>query len=313
MKRLAVVVPCYNEKDVILLTAEKLKHKVQELMDNNRIRSDSRILFVDDGSKDTTWDLIVQLHQGDPIFSGVKLSRNRGQQNALLAGLLSAAADFDVTISMDADLQDDVGVMDQMLDRYDQGMDVVYGVRKTRGKDTFFKRWSADGFYTFMQHMGVEIIPNHAEYRLMSQRAVQALGTFQEVNLFIRGLVPLVGFPSDRVYYDRDQRAAGETKYSLRKMMELALDGITSFSLRPLRLILSAGVMMMGVGILLLFAFLGVRAGGRLINPIFYLIATQVGLTGMIVACLGVVGEYVGKILMESKQRPRYFIEERLP
>ncbi len=313
MKRLAVVVPCYNEKDVILLTAEKLKHKVQALMDNNRIRSDSRILFVDDGSKDTTWDLIVQLHEGDPIFSGVKLSRNRGQQNALLAGLLSAAADFDVTISMDADLQDDVGVMDQMLDRYDQGMDVVYGVRKTRGKDTFFKRWSADGFYTFMQHMGVEIIPNHAEYRLMSQRAVQALGTFQEVNLFIRGLVPLVGFPSDRVYYDRDQRAAGETKYSLRKMMELALDGITSFSLRPLRLILSAGVMMMGVGILLLFAFLGVRAGGRLINPIFYLIATQVGLTGMMVACLGVVGEYVGKILMESKQRPRYFIEERLP
>jgi hypothetical protein len=203
--------------------------------------------------------------------------------------------------------------MDQMLDRYDQGMDVVYGVRKTRGKDTFFKRWSADGFYTFMQHMGVEIIPNHAEYRLMSQRAVQALGTFQEVNLFIRGLVPLVGFRSDRVYYDRDQRAAGETKYSLRKMMELALDGITSFSLRPLRLILSAGVMMMGVGILLLFALFGVRAGGRLINPIFYLIATQVGLTGMMVACLGVVGEYVGKILMESKQRPRYFIEERLP
>lgn len=309
MDRLYIVVPCYKEEAVLPETSRRLKAKLAALAEAGRIAPDSRVLFVDDGSSDRTWEIIAQLHRKDATFSGVKLSRNRGHQNALLAGLEEAARHADVIVSMDADLQDDIGAVDNMLDCYAQGCDVVYGVRSSRKKDTFFKRVTAQGFYRFMQAMGVDIVYNHADYRLLSRRAAQALLSFPEVNLFLRGMVPLVGFKSDTVLYERGERFAGESKYPLKKMLAFALDGITSFSVKPIRLILNLGVVIFAVSVLMLLYFLIRKLCGHTVSGWTSLACSIWALGGIQLLALGVIGEYIGKIYNETKRRPRYIIE----
>lgn len=309
MDRLYIVVPCYKEEAVLPETSRRLKAKLAALAEAGRIAPDSRVLFVDDGSSDRTWEIIAQLHRKDATFSGVKLSRNRGHQNALLAGLEEAARHADVIVSMDADLQDDIGAVDSMLDCYAQGCEVVYGVRSSRKKDTFFKRVTAQGFYRFMQAMGVDIVYNHADYRLLSRRAAQALLSFPEVNLFLRGMVPLVGFKSDTVLYERGERFAGESKYPLKKMLAFALDGITSFSVKPIRLILNLGVVIFAVSVLMLLYFLIRKLCGHTVSGWTSLACSIWALGGIQLLALGVIGEYIGKIYNETKRRPRYIIE----
>lgn len=309
MDRLYIVVPCYKEEAVLPETSRRLKAKLAALAEAGRIAPDSRVLFVDDGSSDRTWEIIAQLHRKDATFSGVKLSRNRGHQNALLAGLEEAARHADVIVSMDADLQDDIGAVDRMLDCYAQGCDVVYGVRSSRKRDTFFKRVTAQGFYRFMQAMGVDIVYNHADYRLLSRRAAQALLSFPEVNLFLRGMVPLVGFKSDTVLYERGERFAGESKYPLKKMLAFALDGITSFSVKPIRLILNLGVVIFAVSVLMLLYFLIRKLCGHTVSGWTSLACSIWALGGIQLLALGVIGEYIGKIYNETKRRPRYIIE----
>ncbi len=306
MDRLYIVVPCYKEEAVLPETSRRLKAKLAALAEAGRIAPDSRVLFVDDGSSDRTWEIIAQLHRKDATFSGVKLSRNRGHQNALLAGLEEAARHADVIVSMDADLQDDIGAVDSMLDCYARGCDVVYGVRSSRKKATFFKRVTAQGFYRFMQAMGVY---NHADYRLLSRRAAQALLSFPEVNLFLRGMVPLVGFKSDTVLYERGERFAGESKYPLKKMLAFALDGITSFSVKPIRLILNLGVVIFAVSVLMLLYFLIRKLCGHTVSGWTSLAGSIWALGGIQLLALGVIGEYIGKIYNETKRRPRYIIE----
>lgn len=309
MNRLYIVVPCYKEEAVLPETARRLKDKLTALADAGAITPDSRVLFVDDGSTDRTWALIAQLHQADATFSGVKLSRNRGHQNALLAGLEEAARHADVIISMDADLQDDIDAVDRMLEKYREGCEVVYGVRSSRAKDTAFKRATAQGFYRFMQLMGVNIIYNHADYRLLSRRAAEALLSFPEENLFLRGMVPLVGFRSDSVYYERGERFAGESKYPLKKMLAFALDGITSFSVKPIRLILGLGVVIFVVSVVMLLYFLIRKWCGHTVSGWTSLACSIWALGGIQLLALGVIGEYIGKIYNETKRRPRYIVE----
>ena len=309
MNRLYIVVPCYKEEAVLPETSRRLKEKLQSLQKAGHIAPDSRVLFVDDGSSDRTWELIVQLHEGDETFSGLKLSRNRGHQNALLAGLAHAAEHADVIISMDADLQDDIGAVDRMLEKYRQGCEVVYGVRSSREKDTFFKRATAQGFYRFMQMMGVDIVYNHADYRLLSRRAAQALMSFTEVNLFLRGLVPLVGFKSDVVTYERGERFAGESKYPLKKMIAFALDGITSFSIKPIRMILTLGVIILIISVLMLIYSLVSKLWGNTVSGWTSLVCSIWALGGIQMISLGVIGEYIGKIYNETKRRPRFIVE----
>ena len=261
-KTLYVVVPCYKEEAVLPETAKRLREKLHALIDQGKIASGSRILFVNDGSKDRTWEIIEGLHAQDPIYSGVNLSRNRGHQNALLAGLLTAVQYADMMVSMDADLQDDINAMDAMIDRYHEGYDVVYGVRSARKTDTAFKRMTAEGFYKLMRAMGVEIVFNHADYRLMSRRAVEGLAQFEEVNLFLRGIVPQIGYPWTCVEYERAARFAGESKYPLKKMIAFALDGITSFSVKPMRLILFVGAVIFCLSLIaLLWALIAKLSG----------------------------------------------------
>ena len=312
MNRLYIVVPCYKEEAVLPETSRRLKEKLRALRDAGHIAEDSRVLFVDDGSSDRTWELIAELHQADETFSGLKLSRNRGHQNALLAGLAHAAEHADVIISMDADLQDDIGAVDRMLEKYREGCEVVYGVRSSREKDTFFKRATAQGFYRFMQAMGVDIVYNHADYRLLSRRAAQALMSFTEVNLFLRGLVPLVGFKSDVVTYERGERFAGESKYPLKKMIAFALDGITSFSIKPIRLILALGVAILVISVLMLIYSLVSKLWGQTVSGWTSLVCSIWALGGIQMISLGVIGEYIGKIYNETKRRPRFIIETTL-
>lgn len=313
MARLYVVVPCYNEEAVLEETAARLHKKLWELAASGRISSDSRVLFVNDGSKDRTWEIIARLHEEHPeVFSGVKLSRNRGHQNALLAGLMEAAKHADVIVSMDADLQDDIDAMDRMLDQYEAGAEVVYGVRSERTTDTAFKRMTAEGFYRFMQAMGVDIVYNHADYRLMSRRAVEALGEFGEVNLFLRGIVPLVGFQSAQVPYARGERFAGESKYPLKKMIAFAMDGITSFSVKPIRMILMLGAVVFCVSVLMLLYFLARKLAGHTVDGWTSLACSIWALGGIQLLSLGVIGEYIGKIYNETKHRPRYIVAEVL-
>lgn len=312
MDRLYVVVPCYKEEAVLPETSRRLKEKMSALIRENRIAPSSRVLFVDDGSSDRTWEIIEQLHAQDAVFSGLKLSRNRGHQNALLAGLAQAAAQADVIVSMDADLQDDIGAMDKMLEKYASGCEVVYGVRSARKTDTAFKRLTAEGFYKFMRHMGVDIVYNHADYRLLSRRAAEALLSFPEVNLFLRGMVPLVGFKSDTVTYERGERFAGESKYPLKKMLAFALDGITSFSVKPIRMILNLGVIIFAASVLLLIYFLIRKLCGHTVSGWTSLACSIWALGGIQLLSLGVIGEYVGKIYNETKRRPRYIIEKTL-
>ncbi len=309
--RLYIVVPCYNEEQVLPATAERLKEKMTALIGAGTIAKDSRVLFVDDGSKDGTWSIIAGLNAADGLFEGVKLSRNRGHQSALLAGMYTATERADMIISMDADLQDDIGAVDEMLDYYYQGNDVVYGVRSRRDKDSFFKRTTAEGFYKVMQALGVEVVFNHADYRLMSKRAVEGLKQFREVNLFLRGIVPMVGYKSEKVYYQRGERLAGESKYPLKKMISFAVDGITSFSVKPLNFIFTAAAILITLGLAGLVVTITLTALN--IIPFWGIILSAMALfTGIACGCLGIVGLYVGKSYMEVKHRPPYIIEKHL-
>ena len=309
---LCIVVPCYKEEEVLPETSKRLKMKLENLISSNKISSKSKILFVNDGSKDKTWTIIQNLHENDKMFSGVNLSRNRGHQNALLAGLTVAVNFADMIISMDADLQDDINAVDEMVDKYLEGFDVVYGDRSARKKDTFFKRFTAEGFYKIMKILGVDIVFNHADYRLMSKRAVEGLLQFKEVNVFLRGIVPQVGFPWTTVQYERAERFAGESKYPLKKMLAFAFDGITSFSVKPIRLItaLGAGISLLSVAFLiwtLVSKLLGFTvAGWSSLMLSIWLIG------GIQLLCLGVIGEYIGKIYSETKRRPLFIIQDIL-
>lgn len=301
---LYIVVPCYNEQAVLPETTRRLSAKLHALIDARRVSPDSRVLYVDDGSRDETWNIIEHAHAKDPLFCGAKLSRNRGHQNALLAGLMTARERADMVVSMDADLQDDIDVVDRFLDEYYSGHDIVYGVRSSRASDTAFKRLTGEGFYKLMALLGVELVFNHAEYRLMSRRALEALEGYTEINLFLRGIVPLIGFPSAIVTYERAERFAGETKYPLKKMIAFAIEGITSFSVKPLRLIGWLGALIMLLSIIALIVWLCAGGGTALIACSVWLAC------GVQLVCAGVVGEYIGKIYSEVKRRPRYFIEK---
>ena len=310
--KLFVVIPCYNEEEVLPETSRRLVEKMASLRQKGLITDDSKVLLVNDGSRDRTWEMICDLHKHNPMFEGVKLSRNRGHQNALLAGLMTARGRCDVSISMDADLQDDMDAMDRFLEKYEEGCEVVYGVRNKRETDTFFKRETALMFYRLMKVLGVDITFNHADYRLMSNRALEALSQFEEVNLFLRGLAPLVGFQSDVVYYDRSERFAGESKYPLKKMLAFAIDGITSFSVKPLRLITTVGLIIFVVSLFMLLYTLVSWITGHAVLGWTSTLASIWMIGGIQLLCLGVIGEYVGKIYNETKRRPRFIIDRYL-
>ena len=310
---LYIVVPCYKEQEVLPETSRRLKEKVLALRAQGKISDKSRIMFVNDGSSDNTWPIIRQLHEQEPdLFSGVNLSRNRGHQNALLAGLLTAVNYADMIISMDADLQDDVNAVDEMVDRYHEGYEVVYGVRSKRDTDTFFKRFTAEGFYKVMKALGVDIVFNHADYRLMSRRAVEGLAQFGEVNLFLRGIVPQIGYKWTTVTYERAERFAGESKYPLKKMLAFAADGITSFSVKPIRMVFSLGVVVFLVSLVMLLYALVAKLTGHTSAGWTSLMGSIWLIGGIQLLSLGVVGEYVGKIYKEAKHRPRFIIESVL-
>lgn len=308
---LYIVIPCYNEEAVLPITAPLFKAQLDSMVEAGLVSSESRIMFVDDGSKDNTWQTITRLACDDEIFRGLKLSRNRGHQNALLAGLMEARSLSDITISIDADGQDDISVMTQMVEAYHKGAEVVYGVRSSRKTDSLFKRMSAEMFYRFLASMGAEVVFNHADYRLLSARVLNEFASFKEVNLFLRGLIPLVGFNSTCVYYERHERMAGKSHYPLRKMMALAVDGVTSLSTKPLKIVMGLGL------IVSLISFVGViwavvsSLMGAAIAGWASTICIICFIGGIQLICLGVVGEYVGKTYMEVKGRPRFIISER--
>ncbi|AOR24005.1 glycosyltransferase family 2 protein [Clostridium taeniosporum] len=309
---LYLVIPCYNEEAVLHETAKRLLIKMNSMIDKDFVSSDSKILFVNDGSKDKTWDIIKELNSQNSIFSGVNLSRNKGHQNALLAGLMTAKDCADITISLDADLQDDIEVIDKFVNEYYSGSDVVYGVRSSRKTDTFFKRTTALGFYKFMNALGVNIMYNHADYRLMSKRALEGLSQFKEVNLFLRGIVPLIGYKYSVVEYERHERFAGESKYPLKKMLAFALDGITSFSIKPIRIITELGFFIFFVSFIALIYSLIVNFLGKTVTGWTSLTLSIWMLGGIQLLSLGVIGEYIGKIYNETKQRPRFIIADKL-
>lgn len=308
---LYIVIPCYNEQEVLPITAPMFLNKLHELAEKKLVSENSRILFVNDGSSDGTWDIIRTLAASDEHYIGISQSRNRGHQNAVLAGIMEAKDHCDISISIDCDGQDDINAMDNMVRAYLDGCDIVYGVRNDRETDSFFKRTTAQGFYRFLSAMGAEIVYNHADYRLISARALHELAKFKEVNLFLRGMVPLVGFKSTSVEYKRAERIAGKSKYPLRKMLALAGDGITSLSIKPLRLIMSFGV------IVALLSFVGViwaivaALAGRAVAGWASMTCIICFVSGVQLICMGIIGEYIGKIYMETKQRPRYIISER--
>lgn len=308
---LYIVIPCYNEQEVLPITAPMFLNKLHELAEKKLVSENSRILFVNDGSSDGTWDIIRALAASDEHYIGISQSRNRGHQNAVLAGLMEAKDSCDISISIDCDGQDDINAMDNMVRAYLDGCDIVYGVRNDRETDSFFKRTTAQGFYRFLSAMGAEIVYNHADYRLISARALHELAKFKEVNLFLRGMVPLVGFKSTSVEYKRAERIAGKSKYPLRKMLALAGDGITSLSIKPLRLIMSFGV------IVALLSFVGViwaivsALSGRAVAGWASMTCIICFVSGVQLICMGIIGEYIGKIYMETKHRPRYIISER--
>lgn len=307
---LYIVIPCYNEEAVLHETAKRLKEKLLKLIDNGKISAKSRIVFVNDGSKDRTWEIIEELHTDDNIYSGIKLSRNRGHQNALLSGLMTVKEYADMVISMDADLQDDIDVVDKFIDEYYKGNDVVYGVRNSRATDTFFKRTTAEGFYKVMKMFGVDIVFNHADYRLMSKRALYELEKYKEVNLFLRGIVPLIGFNSSIVEYERHERFAGESKYPLKKMLAFAFDGITSFSTKLIRMVLWTGAIIFLLSIVI-FAYGIIRKiTGNTVAGWTFIVCSIWMLGGIQLLCLGIIGEYIGKIYSETKARPRFIIDK---
>ncbi len=309
---LYLVVPCYNEEEVLPETALRLKEKMHDLTQKGKIDEKSRVIFVNDGSTDRTWQLIEGFHHDDKLFGGINLSRNRGHQNALLAGLLTVKKYADMIISMDADLQDDINAIDEMIDKYQSGIDIVYGVRSSRKTDTIFKKATAEGFYKTMNAMGAETVYNHADYRLMSRRAVEGLAQYGEVNLFLRGIVPMIGYPTDVVYYERSQRFAGKSKYPLGKMLSFAVEGVTSISTRPIRMITALGfaIFLVSIG-MLIYSFVRHFMGATIVGWTTLMVSVW-AIGGLILLSLGVVGEYIGKIYLETKARPRYLIEQFL-
>ena len=309
---LYLVIPCYNEEEALPETARQVARKIEALVQHSAIHENSKVLLVDDGSKDQTWALIETLHKENPLFQGLKLSRNKGHQQALLAGLMTAKEKADIVISMDADLQDDIDAIDEFIKEYKSGHDIVYGVRSKRETDTAFKRITAEGFYSFMRFLGVDIVNNHADYRLMSKRALEALAQYKEVNLFLRGVVPLIGFPSTKVYYERHARMAGESKYPLKKMIAFATDGITSFSIKPIRFILNIGVVVFLISlVMLLYALIAKLTGNAAVGWTSTLGSIWL-IGGIQLLSLGIIGEYIGKIYNETKERPRYIIDTYL-
>ena len=307
---LYVVIPCYNEEQVLPVTSGLFFEKIHALVKAEKISPESRVLFVNDGSKDETWPIIRKLSEENECCEGICLSRNRGHQNALLAGLMTARCYADVTISIDCDGQDDINAMDEMIDHYHKGMDVVYGVRSKRDTDTWFKRTTAESFYKLMNALGAQTVYNHADYRLMSRRALDGLAQFKEVNLFLRGLVPLVGYPSSIVTYERAERMAGESHYPLKKMLSFAFDGITSLSVKPIRLITALGFFISFVSVLAILWVLGTKLFGQTVSGWSSMVSAIFFMGGVQLLCLGVIGEYIGKIYNETKARPRFLISE---
>ena len=312
MKTLYIVVPCYNEEEVLHETTKRLKEKLNKLIKNKKIKKDSKVLYVNDGSKDNTWAIIEEINKNDKMFTGISLSRNRGHQNALVAGLLTAKEHADIIISMDADLQDDINAIDEMIEKNNNGCDIVYGVRNKREKDSWFKRTTAEGFYKFMKIMGVDVVFNHADYRLTSKRVLDNFADYHEVNLFLRGIFPLIGFKSDIVYYERNERFAGVSKYPLKKMLNFAWDGITSFSVKPIRMVLNIGIIMFAISIIMLIYALTVKILGNTVSGWTFIICSIWMIAGVQMLSLGIIGEDIGKIYSETKARPRFIIEKDL-
>ena len=311
-KILYIVIPCFNEEEALPRTAKQLKEKFDKLFKEQKISYMSRIVFVNDGSRDNTWEIIKKLNKENEIFSGINLSSNTGHQNALLAGLLTVKEKADMVITMDADLQDDINAIDEMIDAYNNGADIVYGVRSDRKKDSFFKRNTAKLFYKIMRFLGVNTVYNHADFRLMSRRAVEALENFKEVNLFLRGLVTMLGFKTEKVYYERKERVAGESKYPIKKMINFALEGITSLSIKPIRMIIALGFAVFLVSIVIVIYSLVRHFTGHTVTGWTSVMASVWAIGGLMLLAIGVVGEYIGKIYLETKQRPRFIIEEIL-
>ena len=312
LPRIFIVVPCYNEESVISETSSRLKEKLNNLILAAEISDSSRVVFIDDGSKDKTWEMISRLHENDKLFQGIRLSKNRGHQNALLAGLMTVREIADAVISMDADLQDDINAVDQMIEKFKSGCDVVYGVRSSRKTDSAFKRTTAQSYYRMMDRLGAKTVYNHADYRLMSRKALEALSCFGEVNLFLRGMVPMLGFKTDIVYYERGVRFAGESKYPLKKMLSFAMEGITSLSTKPIKLITSLGFLIFFVSFLV-FVYSIVRFfTGQTVAGWTTTVLSVWAIGGLIMISLGVIGEYIGKIYLETKHRPRYIIDSYL-
>lgn len=309
---LYLVIPCYNEEEVLPETSKRLTAKLGAMIEMGLISEDSKIVFVNDGSKDHTWQLIRQYHEENPMIQGINLSRNKGHQSALLAGLMTVKEYCDMAISMDADLQDDVDAIDQFVEKYYEGCEVVYGVRSERKTDSFFKRASAQSFYKLMLHMGVEIVYNHADYRLMSRRALDEMEGFKEVNLFLRGIVPLIGFQSGVVTYERHERFAGESKYPLKKMLNFAFDGITSFSVKPIRMVTTLGIVIFAISILMLIYFLITWCIGWTVPGWTSIVVSVWAIGGLQLLAIGIIGEYIGKIYMETKARPKFIVQEYL-
>ena len=307
-----LVIPCYNEQEVLPETSRQLEEIMRGLIKKDKISDKSKIAFVNDGSKDNTWNIITDLHEKNPMFTGINLAHNKGHQNALLAGLMTAKDYADAAISLDADLQDDVGVIEQFIDKFNEGKDVVYGVRSTRATDTVFKRSTAHAFYKLMKAMGADTLQDHADYRLMSKRALEGLAKYKEVNLFLRGIVPMIGYETDVVYYERHERFAGESKYPLKKMLSFGVDGITSCSVKPIRMITSLGTLVFTISIVMLIYFLIVWLLGHTVQGWTTIVISLWGIGGLILLSLGIIGEYVGKIYMEVKERPRFIIEKLL-
>ncbi|MBQ8057989.1 MAG: glycosyltransferase family 2 protein [Ruminococcus sp.] len=312
MTKLYIAVPCYNEEEVLPDSSGKLLKKMDEMIAQGKITKDSRIVFIDDGSKDKTWEIISNLHTENEMFQGIKLSRNRGHQNALLCGLMTLKDKCDAVISIDADLQDDINVFDEMVEKYENGCDVVYGVRSKRETDTFFKRFTAEAYYKVLDKMGAKIIFNHADFRLMSSRALDGFSQFKEVNLFLRGLVPMVGYKSDIVTYERSERLLGESKYPLKKMLALAFEGITSLSTKPIKLISRTGLIIFLISIVMLIYFVVRFFMGATVQGWASLAVSIWAIGGLQLLAIGVIGEYIGKIYLETKARPRYIVETYL-
>ena len=308
---LYIVIPCYNEEQVLPITCKMFLEEIEDLVGKNKISGESKILFVNDGSKDDTWAIISELHEKDARYIGISQSRNRGHQNAVLAGLMEVKDRCDITISIDCDGQDDIKAMEEMVDEYLKGAEVVYGVRSKRDTDTFFKRFTAESFYKLLNAMGAEVVFNHADYRLISSRVLQEFAEYKEVNLFLRGMVPLVGFKSAKVFYERHERIAGESHYPLKKMLALAFDGITSLSIKPLRMITSIGLFVSAISFIGAIWAVVTELTGQSVTGWASMTCIICFLGGIQLVCLGILGEYIGKIYMEVKHRPRYIISER--